>query len=115
MYKIFTESKHGSHSTGHLLINHSTVLQINIDFVLRVDPEVKQKPIYDLCGSTLDLIFDLTVPGTNIIIESILNVTAEGQCPGIQATSSRTSRGFTCNKGEILNKVAGQNVPECCK
>ncbi|GAB6028275.1 hypothetical protein CHUAL_002455 [Chamberlinius hualienensis] len=95
------------------IVNISSENDISIDFILRVDPAVKQPLIYDLCGSTLGLIFDLTVPGTNIIIESLLNVTAEGQCPGIQAKHSSISRGFTCNKGEILIKENGQIVPQC--
>ena len=86
-----------------------------VDFVLLVLPAVKQPQLYDLCGSTLNLIFDLSVPYASAVIEPLLNVSAIGnQCPPLRALKSSISRGFTCNVGEVLNMDTNQ-VPRCCK
>ena len=92
--------------------------EINIEYVLRVTPAVRQTMLYELCGSTLSLIFDLNVPSTSIIIEPILNITAsqvDDSCPGIMATKSSVQRGFTCEAGEVLNtnQTTHTKIPRC--
>lgn len=79
---------------------------LTIEYVLRIDPAVRQQLLYELCGSTLGLIFDLSVPSTSAIIEPILNISSQqvgGACPSIQALKSNVDRGFTCQAGEVLN------------
>ncbi|XP_042883171.1 sushi, von Willebrand factor type A, EGF and pentraxin domain-containing protein 1-like isoform X2 [Penaeus japonicus] len=86
---------------------------IHVFYVLRITPEVKQKLLYDLCGSTLSLIFDLSVPSTSAVIEPILELSSVGNaCPPMQALSSNVTRGFTCNVGEVLNTETSE-VPRC--
>lgn len=86
-----------------------------MDFVLVILPAVKQPQLYDLCGSTLNLIFDLSVPHASAVIEPLINVSAIGnQCPPLRALKSSIGRGFTCNVGEVLN-MDTSNVPRCCK
>ncbi|XP_076318247.1 uncharacterized protein LOC143229580 isoform X1 [Tachypleus tridentatus] len=101
---------------------HNTTAQarsenmLALSYVLRIDPMVHQPLLYDLCGSTLGLIFDLSVPSTSAIIEPILNISAQnvgGQCPGLQATESSVTRGFTCDKGEVLNENLNGKIPSC--
>ena len=97
--------------------------ELNIEYVLRVTPAVRSNMLYELCGSTLSLIFDLNVPSTSIIIEPILNITAsqvDESCPGIMATKSTVQRGFTCEPGEVLNSnvtsstsSSHQKIPRC--
>jgi len=95
--------------------------ELNIEYVLRVTPTVRQNQLYELCGSTLNLIFDLNVPSTSMIIEPILNITASQvgeSCPGIMATKSSVERGFTCEAGEVLNTNLAsssllQKIPRC--
>jgi len=82
---------------------------LTIEYDLRVDPEVKQPVLYELCGSTLGLIFDLNVPSTSVIVESLLNITSEqmaGACPSLVALRSSISRGFSCDSGEVLDQPA---------
>ncbi|XP_054265760.1 uncharacterized protein LOC128988471 [Macrosteles quadrilineatus] len=86
---------------------------VQIDFSLVVLPAVRQPQLYDLCGSTLNLIFDLSVPYASAVIDPLINVSAIGnQCPPIRALKSTISRGFTCNVGEVLNMDTNQ-VPRC--
>ena len=83
--------------------------ELSISYDLRVDPVVKQPVLYELCGSTLGLIFDLNVPSTSIMVEPILNITSEqigGACPSLIALKSSVTRGFTCEPGEVLNAPA---------
>lgn len=89
--------------------------ELNIEYVLRVTPAVRQNMLYELCGSTLSLIFNLNVASTSIIIEPILNITASGECPGIMATKSSIQRGFTCEPGEVLNSnvTTQTKIPVC--
>ncbi|XP_028967225.1 uncharacterized protein LOC108863645 [Galendromus occidentalis] len=89
--------------------------ELTIDYVVRIVPVVHQKLLYDLCGSTLGLIFDLSVPSTSALIEPILNISAQeigGLCPTIQAKRSTIKRGFTCEFGEVLTNETGI-VPRC--
>lgn len=85
----------------------STLLEENVvrlDFILVVLPAIRQPRLYDLCGSTLNLIFDLSVPYASEVIEPLLNVSSIGnQCPPLRALKSNIARGFECNVGEVLN------------
>ncbi|XP_067122803.1 uncharacterized protein [Centruroides vittatus] len=90
--------------------------QLILGYTLRIDPVVRQPLLYDLCGSTLGLVFDLSVPSTSAVIEPLLNITAQnvgGRCPGLQAIRSSVERGFTCEAGEVLNNVGNGQVPQC--
>lgn len=86
-----------------------------MDFVLQVVPAIRQTQLYDHCGSTLILIFDLSVPYGGAAIDSLLNVSAIGnQCPPLRALKSSGTRGFTCSVGEVLN-MDTNDVPRCRK
>ncbi|XP_071439306.1 uncharacterized protein uif isoform X2 [Hetaerina americana] len=86
---------------------------VQMDFILVVVPAVRQPQLYDLCGSTLNLIFDLSIPYATAVIEPLLNISAIGnQCPPLRALHSKISRGFTCNVGEVLN-MDTNDVPRC--
>nr|CAD7258136.1 unnamed protein product [Timema shepardi] len=86
---------------------------VQMDFILVIVPAVRQPQLYDLCGSTLNLIFDLSVPYASAVIEPLLNVSAIGnQCPPLRALRSNISRGFDCNVGEVLN-MDTNDVPRC--
>lgn len=88
---------------------------VKIDYTLNIEPVVRQPQLYDLCGSTLSLMFDLSVPYANAVIEPLLNVSAIGnQCPPLRALNSTNVRGFTCSVGEVLN-MDTNDVPRCCK
>lgn len=88
---------------------------VKIDYTLNIEPVVRQPQLYDLCGSTLSLMFDLSVPYANAVIEPLLNVSAIGnQCPPLRALNSSNVRGFTCSVGEVLN-MDTNDVPRCCK
>lgn len=88
---------------------------VKVDFIMAIIPAVRQPQLYDLCGSTLNLIFDLSVPYASAVIEPLLNVSAIGnQCPPLRALKSSITRGFTCNAGEVLN-MDTSDVPRCCK
>ncbi|KAK9718535.1 CUB domain [Popillia japonica] len=86
---------------------------VKIDYILAVIPAVRQPQLYDLCGSTLNLIFDLSVPYASAAIEPLLNIASIGnQCPPLKALSSNITRGFTCSVGEVLNTDTA-DVPRC--
>ncbi|GAB0094394.1 sushi, von Willebrand factor type A, EGF and pentraxin domain-containing protein 1 [Sergentomyia squamirostris] len=86
---------------------------LKIDFILVIVPAVRQPQLYDLCGSTLNLIFDLGVPYASAIIEPLLNVSSIGnQCPPLRGLKSSITRGFTCSVGEVLN-MDTSDVPRC--
>lgn len=88
---------------------------VKIDFILAILPAIRQPQLYDLCGSTLNLIFDLSVPYASAVIEPLLNVSSIGnQCPPLRALKSTITRGFTCSVGEVLN-MDTNDVPRCCK
>jgi hypothetical protein len=92
-----------------------TLFFVQMNFVLVIVPAVRQPQLYDLCGSTLNLIFDLSVPYASAVIEPLLNVSAIGNlCPPIRALKSNISRGFDCNVGEVLN-MDTNDVPRCCE
>lgn len=86
-----------------------------MDFVLVVVPAISQTQLYEHCGATLSLIFDLSVPYASAVIEPLLNVSAIGnQCPPLRALKSSSSKGFTCSVGEVLN-MDTNDVPRCRK
>lgn len=88
---------------------------IKIDYIVAIVPAVRQPQLYDLCGSTLNLIFDLSVPYASAVIDPLLNIAAIGnQCPPLKALKSSITRGFTCTVGEVLN-MDTNDVPRCCK
>ncbi|GBP01110.1 hypothetical protein EVAR_72456_1 [Eumeta japonica] len=77
---------------------------VKMDFILSILPAIRQPQLYELCGSTLNLIFDLSVPYASAVIDSLLNISNIGnQCPPLRALKSNISRGFTCSIGEVLN------------
>ncbi|XP_052741805.1 beta-1,3-glucan-binding protein-like isoform X1 [Bicyclus anynana] len=77
--------------------------EVKVDFVLEITPARNETLLYDLCGTTLKLIFDLSVPYASALIEPILNVSSIGnQCPSLRAIRSSISRGFIWNIGEAL-------------
>jgi len=86
---------------------------LELIYTTMVSPSVSQPRIYDLCGQTHDLIFDLSLVATNAVIESLLKVSGGDQCPSLLADDSSVSRGFACNTGEILNKFGDALVPRC--
>ncbi|ODN06404.1 Fibropellin-1 [Orchesella cincta] len=86
---------------------------VQFTYVLEVTPTVKQTQLYDLCGSTLNLIFDLSVPYASAVLEPLLNVSSvANQCPPLRALTSKIGRGFTCGTGEVLNTETS-TVPRC--
>ncbi|CAL4150116.1 unnamed protein product [Meganyctiphanes norvegica] len=86
---------------------------MNLAYVLRLTPDVKQPRLYSLCGSTLGLIFDLSVPSTSQVIEPILKLSSAGNaCPPMKAQTANVTQGFTCNVGEVLNTETS-GVPRC--
>lgn len=86
---------------------------VKVDFILSILPAVRQPQLYELCGSTLNLIFDLSVPYASAVIDSLLNISNIGnQCPPLRALKSNISRGFTCSVGEVLN-MDTSDVPRC--
>ncbi|XP_059477749.1 uncharacterized protein LOC132198041 isoform X1 [Neocloeon triangulifer] len=86
---------------------------VNMNFIIEVVPVIRQTQLYELCGSTLNLIFDLNVPYASAVIEPLLNVTAIGnQCPPLKALNSSTTRGFECGVGEVLNSNTN-DIPRC--
>lgn len=87
---------------------------VKLDFILVVIPAIRQPQLYELCGSTLNLIFDLSVPYASAVIEPLLNVSNIGsnQCPPLRALKSNIARGFDCSVGEVLN-MDTSNVPRC--
>lgn len=86
-----------------------------MDFVLVIVPEIPQTKLYDLCGSTLNLIFDLSVPHTSTVIQPLLNISSIGnQCVPLHALKSQINKGFTCDIGKVLNTDT-KDVPYCRK
>ena len=81
---------------------------------MSIMPAVRQPQLYDLCGSTLGLVFDLSVPSTSAVLQPLLDVDApDTQCAPMKAYNSTISRGFACGVGEVLNMAASSNVPRC--
>ncbi|XP_064091137.1 sushi, von Willebrand factor type A, EGF and pentraxin domain-containing protein 1-like isoform X2 [Macrobrachium nipponense] len=98
---------------------HNTKLKVtesnmvHIYYIVRLTPDVKKTNLYELCGSTLALIFDLSVTSSSAVIEPVINLSSAGNaCPPMRAANSSVSQGFTCNVGEVLNTETGE-VPRC--
>ncbi len=47
---------------------------VDIKYTLMVTPALPQPRVYDHCGQTHDLIFDLSIPATNELIVDLLEV-----------------------------------------
>ena len=86
---------------------------LDLIYTMMVDPSISQPRIYDICGQVHALIFDLSIASTNEVIDSLLKVDAGDQCPSLTAHDSNVFRGFACNAGEVLNKIADELVPRC--
>jgi len=87
---------------------------IELLYTMMVAPSVTQPRIFDLCGQTHDLIFDLSISQTNEVINQLIKVvSADIQCPTLTAVDSEVYRGFACNVGEVLNKIESTLVPRC--
>jgi hypothetical protein len=70
---------------------------VEVTYTLMVTPALSQPRVYDLCGQTHDLIFDLSIQRTNQLIADLLEVPgAIESCPTLRATRSNVSRGFVC-------------------
>lgn len=79
--------------------------QLNVEYVLRVRPTVRQHTLYELCGSTLGLAFDLNVPSTSAVVEPIMHINQSqlsDSCPSLSAIRSNVQRGFSCSSGHVL-------------
>ncbi|KAB7498637.1 Fibropellin-1 [Armadillidium nasatum] len=86
---------------------------VKIEYILRIKPTVIQHNLYELCSTTLSLIYDLGVPSASGVIKSLLDVgSPSNNCPPMRALNSSSSTGFTCGNGEILNESSGI-VPRC--
>lgn len=86
---------------------------IDLIYTMMVDPTISQPRIYELCGQTHSLIFDLTLSTGSDIISNIVKVNGGDECPTLTAKRSEVSRGFACNVGEVLNKIVDELVPRC--
>ena len=86
---------------------------LDLVYTMMVDPSISQPRIYDLCGQTHALIFDLSIASTNEVISPLLKLEAGDNCPSLTAQDSSVYRGFACNAGEVLNKIADELVPRC--
>ncbi len=91
---------------------------VEILYTLMVTPALPQPRVYDHCGQTHDLIFDLSIPATNELIVDLLEVVpADGiegipsECPPLRALRSEVDRGFVCQEGEVLNNIRSSDVP----
>ncbi len=87
---------------------------VDIAYTMMVSPALSQPRVYDLCGQTHDLVFDLSIQRTNELIADLLSLPApSSNCPALTALSSDVSRGFVCQQGEVLNKIRALDVPRC--
>ena len=86
---------------------------IEMTFTMMISPNLPQPRVYDLCGQTHDLIFDLSITDTNEIIQDLISVPASDTCPAVSYIKSDVSRGFVCSDGEVLNTILASDVPRC--
>lgn len=109
------------------------------NYTVQILPTVLQKIFYNLCGLTLQTIFDLKVPGATIPIRNLLSISGDAvtsslsglklelsnsfsSCPSLNALSTATWHGFDCPSGEILRYLSSNDnelsnneaLPECC-
>ena len=86
---------------------------VAISYVYRMTHTTPQERLYDLCGSVLEFIYDLSLSNGNSQIESIVQVPAVGrECPPLTAMNSNVTRGFACSTGEVLNTET-TDLPRC--
>ncbi|GAV01451.1 hypothetical protein RvY_12161 [Ramazzottius varieornatus] len=77
-------------------------------FQYRIAPSRPTARLYDLCGLTIDTMFDFSVPPTDPAITSIWKLQdANTVCANLEAIESNSTRGYTCLSGQTLikNKV----------
>lgn len=87
---------------------------LDMIYTMMVTPVLPQPRVYDLCGQTHDLIFDLSIQRTNELIADLLEIPGdEENCPSLRALRSNVDRGFVCQVGEVLNKIRASDVPRC--
>ena len=87
---------------------------LDITYTLMVAPALPLPRVYDLCGQTHDLIFDLQIERTNAIIANLLEIPNIGEiCPPLRGIDSEIKRGFVCDEGSVLNNITSRNVPRC--
>ena len=86
---------------------------LQLIYTMMVDPSISQPRIYELCGQTHSILFDLQISSTNNVIDSLIKLNAGDECPTLTATGSDVSRGFACSTGEVLNKIVDELVPRC--
>jgi hypothetical protein len=87
---------------------------VDLVYTMMVTPSLPQPRVYDICGQTHDLIFDLSIQRTNELISDLLEIEGDGEaCPPLRALRSDVKRGFTCREGEVLNKLRNSDVPRC--
>ena len=82
-------------------------------YTFMVDPTISQPRIFDLCGQTHALIFDLSLTSTNDVIQPLLKLSAGDLCPTLSAVDTDVFRGFACSTGEVLNRITDSLVPRC--
>ena len=82
-------------------------------YTIMVSPSLPQPRVYDLCGQTHDLIFDLSIAPAKDLIKQLLELPGTDVCPPLNALSTNVERGFVCEEGEVLNKIRSSEVPRC--
>lgn len=108
---------------------------VSANYTVQILPTVLQKVFYNLCGLTLQTIFDLKIPGATAPIRNLLSISGEAvtissslgsssdssTCSSLNASSAATWQGFDCSPGEILrysnvednNSSNNEILPEC--
>ena len=56
---------------------------MDLTYTMMVTPTLPQPRVYDLCGQTHDLIFDLSIQRTNELIAQLLEVNIKGSSASI--------------------------------
>ena len=62
---------------------------LDVTYTMMISPNLPQPRIYDLCGQTHDLVFDLSILRTNELINDILTIPALGDCPQLRALGKK--------------------------
>lgn len=64
--------------------------ELSITYVLRIDTSARQRSFYEHCGMTLGIAFDLSVPSSSHIIESLLNIDTQqvSSCPSLNVSGN---------------------------
>lgn len=82
---------------------------VEVSYIIQIAPAVRQPQLYDLCGSTLGLVFDLSI-STSAVLAPLLEVGPLDKCPIIKAVNSTISRGFACGTGQVLNHLVRDKI-----